>query len=68
MKTDKILSDMFYEWSNLIRLTGNQSAHDHNFSSNKEQAEDTFAFFEAILDYMYNLKLKYETIKRREKN
>ena len=66
LKTNGLLEDTFFNWSNELREIGNLGAHSHDVEITKQDAEDTLEFFEALILYLYHLVDKYnELIKRK---
>jgi hypothetical protein len=67
LKDIGILSTEMYQWSDELRLLGNDCAHDHNEIVTKEDAKDSIDFFEALITYLYQLTIKYNNLKERRK-
>jgi len=69
----KIIDDRLFEWANALRDDGNLAAHDMDARISHKDAEDLVDFCEAILDYVFVLRDRFETYKdrrarRRKKN
>lgn len=48
------------DWSSVVRDLGNEGAHDVAKSLTREDAEDAISFFEALVNYLYTFKRRYE--------
>lgn len=53
------------EWSQELRMLGNEGAHFTNTSVNSEDAADAIVFNEALMDYIYVYSTQFENFKRR---
>jgi hypothetical protein len=65
MRDDGIIDKRLYDWADLCRDVGNQGAHADKAAVTREDAEETLDFVEALLDYLYVFKGKYEAFKER---
>jgi len=65
LKEKHILEDTFYNWSNELRLIGNDGAHSHEKIINKQDARDSIDFFDALITYLYHLVDQYTKLKTR---
>ncbi|MFE1988281.1 DUF4145 domain-containing protein [Streptomyces mirabilis] len=54
-----------FDWAQALRVIGNQGAHFSTESVGREDAEDSLALAEAILDYIYVFTAKYEEFQKR---
>ena len=67
LKSNGILENTFFNWSNQLREIGNIGAHSHDEEINKQDAKDTLEFFEALILYLYHLVEKYNKFIERKK-
>lgn len=65
LKEKKILEETIYNWSNELRLIGNDGAHSHGKSIDKQDAKDSIDFFDALITYLYHLVDQYNKLKAR---
>lgn len=61
-----IIDGRLYDWSSVIRSLGNAGAHDVDATLTREDADDAIAFFEALVNYLYTFKQRYEMHLRRK--
>lgn len=66
-ESDKIDGRLF-EWSQELRVLGNQGAHFAETSVSREDAADALALAEALLDYLYVLSAQFAEFKERRTN
>lgn len=63
-KIDKKL----HKWATQLRLVGNDAAHDLEITISRKDSEDSLAFLNAMLLYIYTLDKKFtDFVKRRDK-
>jgi hypothetical protein len=66
MQDDGVLDPRLFEWSQALRVLGNEGAHYTGRTVSRKDATDALALAEAILDYLYVLTAKFnEFVKRR---
>lgn len=65
LKDKHILEETFYNWSNELRLIGNEGAHSHSKMIDKQDAKDAVDFFDALITYLYHLVDQYDKLKSR---
>jgi Domain of unknown function (DUF4145) len=53
------------KWADALRVIGNQGAHYTGKPVAREDAEDSLAFAEALLDHLYVLRKRFEDFRRR---
>jgi hypothetical protein len=53
------------EWADALRVLGNQSAHFTGREVSREDAEDSLAFAEALLDHLYVLRRRFAQFQKR---
>lgn len=69
LKDKNVLENTFYNWTNELRIIGNDGAHSHNQKIDKQDAKDSLDFFEALITYLYHLVDQYDKLKvRRQGN
>lgn len=62
LKEKGIIEARLHEWTNLLRLFGNEGAHG-GASIAKEEAEEALVMAEAVLDYVYAFQHRYSEFK-----
>jgi len=60
LKEKGVINDQLYDWADLLRISGNEAAHDVSVAFSKEDARDLLEFTVAILDYSYSFQSRYE--------
>jgi hypothetical protein len=66
MKERGLIDGRLWEWAETLRAVRNAAAHFTMTSSiSRQDAEDTVAFTEALLDYMYVLTARFNAFKER---
>ena len=65
MHADGLLDPRLLEWAQALRVVGNEGAHFTGRQVSREDASDSLAFSEAMLDYLYVLSAKFEEFKQR---
>lgn len=69
MKESKIINDQLFEWADTLRMAGNEAVHGVDITVSREDSRDMLDFTNAIIDYIYSFKEKFEQFKkRREKD
>jgi hypothetical protein len=53
------------EWANALRVAGNMGAHYTGETVTRQDAEDSLAFAEALLDHIYVLRRRFDEFKQR---
>ncbi len=61
------IDGMLADWANALRVLGNQGAHFTGKAVSREDAEDSLAFTEALLDHIYVLRKRFEEFQARLK-
>jgi Domain of unknown function (DUF4145) len=59
LKTTKMVNEKLVLWATELRLIGNDAAHDLDIVISKQDAEDSLAFLNAMLLYIYTLEQKF---------
>lgn len=65
LREKHILEDTFYNWANELRLIGNDGAHSHDKTIDKQDAQDSVNFLDALITYNYHLVDQYVKLKTR---
>jgi hypothetical protein len=68
MKDGSLIDDRLFEWSDTLRVMGNEAAHGVGVSIGEADAKDVLEFTNAILDYMFSYRDRFEQFKRRRTN
>ena len=67
LSQDKLLDETFVTWADLLRVIGNEGAHQIEDSKiTKDDASDSLEFLEALILYEFHLVNKYQQIKKRK--
>ena len=59
------LDKRLFEWTDAMRLVGNEAAHDVNITVSREDASDLLDLAEAVAEYLYTIKEKFESFSKR---
>lgn len=65
MKNEGKIDGQLFEWSQELRVLGNQGAHFTGTSVSREDAADGLALAEALLDYLYVFAAQFTAFKAR---
>jgi hypothetical protein len=65
MKEQGHIDGRLWEWAETLRAVRNAAAHYDSNVITKQDAEDSIAFSEALLDYLYVLTARFEALKTR---
>jgi len=68
MKDQEIIESRLFEWADTLRISGNEAAHDLNVTVAADDARDIMEFTNALLEYVFSFKDKYEQYKKRQEN
>lgn len=69
MKDAGLIDDRLFEWSDALRLAGNEAAHGVETNIESADAKDIIEFTNAIIDYMFSFRDRFDQFKkRRDKN
>ena len=68
MKDQGIIESRLFEWADTLRISGNEAAHDLSVTVAADDARDIMEFTNALLEYVFSFKDKYEQYKKRQKN
>lgn len=65
MLDEDIIDDRLHEWSTVLRHLGNGAAHDIAVTTTQPDAKDAIEFTNAILDYLFSYRDRFEEFKKR---
>lgn len=65
MKERGLIDERLFEWSDALRIVGNEAAHGVGVSIAQPDAKDTLEFTNAILDYMFSYRDRFEQFQKR---
>ena len=65
LKDSGKIDSRLWEWADSLRLVRNSSAHFNDERVTRQDADDSLAFSEALLDYLYVLSARFEAMKKR---
>jgi hypothetical protein len=65
MKDTGLIDERLFEWSDSLRVAGNEAAHGVGLSIAQPDAKDILEFTNAILDYMFSYWDRFEQFKKR---
>jgi hypothetical protein len=69
MKETGLIDERLHEWSDALRHAGNAAVHDVEVTVSQADAQDILEFTNAILDYLFSYRERFENFKsRRDKN
>jgi hypothetical protein len=68
LKDGGVIDSRLFEWADALRLFGNEAAHDVNVSIDREDASDMLVFTNALLEYVFTFRDRFnEFMERRKK-
>ncbi len=67
LQEEGVIDLRLFEWADALRLAGNDAAHedDADYDISKEDADDLITFTEAIIDYVYIYKARFDEFRAR---
>ncbi len=65
MKERSIIESRLYDWADALRIAGNEAAHDVAVTVSKEDARDIVEFTNALLEYVFTFRDKFEAFRKR---
>ena len=65
MKDKGFIENRLFEWADELRISGNKAAHDIKVSISVEDARDILEFTNALLEYVFTFRDKFEEFKKR---
>jgi len=67
MKEKGIIEARLFEWADALRVVGNEAAHDVAVTVSKADAMDIVEFTNALLEYVFTFRDRFEKFKKRRK-
>jgi len=68
LKDKGIIESRLYEWADALGISGNEAAHDVNVRISKVDAKDILEFTNALLEYVFTFRDRFEEFKNRRSN
>ena len=65
MHEQNLIDGRLFEWSDLMRAAGNEAAHGVGLSIEQADAKDILEFTNAIMDYLFSFRDRFEEFKKR---
>ena len=65
LKDKGVIENRLYEWADTLRISGNEAAHDVAIRISAEDAKDILEFTNALLEYVFTFRDKFEEFKKR---
>jgi hypothetical protein len=65
LKENGTIESRLFEWAEMLRTMGNEAAHGVGFAVSREDAQDTLEFTEALIEYAFTYRDKFEEFKKR---
>ncbi|HLH93951.1 MAG TPA: DUF4145 domain-containing protein [Xanthobacteraceae bacterium] len=65
MREKNMIDERLFEWSDTLRVAGNEAAHGVGRSISQPDAKDILEFTNAILDYLFSFRDRFEDFKKR---
>lgn len=67
LKDQGVIDGRLYEWATALRFAGNDAAHedDPDYDISKPDADDLLTFTEAIIDYVYIYRARFDEFTKR---
>ena len=65
MHEQNLIDGRLFEWSDLMRAAGNEAAHGVGLSIQQPDAKDILEFTNAIMDYLFSFRDRFEEFKKR---
>lgn len=65
LKDKGIIENRLFEWADALRISGNEAAHDVTVTISPDDARDILEFTNALLEYIFTFRDKFEEFKKR---
>lgn len=65
MHKQNLIDDRLFEWSDLMRMAGNEAAHGVALSIQQADAKDILEFTNPIMDYLFSFRDRFDEFKKR---
>jgi hypothetical protein len=66
LKDNGTIESRLFDWADLLRIAGNEAAHDVDIQIAAEDAHDLVEFTGALLDYVFSFRERFEKFKNRK--
>lgn len=66
LKKQGIIESRLFDWADMLRISGNEAAHDLAVTVPADDARDILEFTNALLEYVFTFKDKFEQYKKRK--
>ena len=67
LKEDRHIDEQLHEWASELRAMGNEAAHGVDLEVDRADAEDTIAFTEAIVNYVFVYRQRFNEFAERRR-
>ncbi|MEA5507367.1 DUF4145 domain-containing protein [Halotia wernerae UHCC 0503] len=68
MKEQGLIDQNLFDWADMLRLYGNDAAHDLDVTFCSEDAQDVIDFTYVIIEYVFTYRKKFELLRERNNN
>lgn len=68
MQTTGLIDNRLFEWSDALRVAGNEAAHGVGTTVSQQDARDLLDFTTAIIDYLFSYRDQFEKFRTRRSN
>ncbi len=65
LRDRSIIENRLFEWADALRISGNEAAHDIGVTVSQEDARDILEFTNALLEYVFTFRDKFDAFKKR---
>jgi len=65
LKERGVIETRLFEWAEALRIAGNEAAHDVSRSVSKQDATDILEFTDALLQYVFTFKHRFDEFMKR---
>lgn len=65
MHEDNLIDGHLVEWSDQLRVAGNEAAHGVGITFDRNDAKDVLEFTNAIMDYIFSFRDRFDEFKKR---
>jgi len=65
LKEMGIIEQRLHEWADQLRIAGNEAAHDVDINVSLEDARDVLEFTNALLEYVFTFRERFDSFKKR---
>jgi len=65
LKDQGLIDDRLFEWSDTLRVAGNEAAHGVGIAISEPDARDILEFTNALLDYLFSYRDRFEQFQKR---